>query len=99
MLSNKFIYWEKQQSDLLCGLHCLNSLIQAPLFDEITLAEIGQKLDKKEEQLLGKKSYTNVNESGNFSLQVLIEALKSTGDFRIDSIKSERNRGKDMRFN
>lgn len=99
MISKNFIYWEKQQSDLLCGLHCLNSLIQAPLFDEITLAEIGQKLDKKEALLLqGKKSFTNVNESGNFSLQVLIEALKSIGDFRIDSIKSERNRGKDMRF-
>jgi ataxin-3 len=99
MNSNKYVYWEKQESDLLCGLHCLNSLVQAPLFNEIELSEIAQNLDKKEEMLLGTKAFTNVNESGNFSLQVLIEALKSLGDFNIDSINSERNRGKDMRLN
>ncbi len=96
MEGNLFVYWEKQENDLLCGLHCLNSLIQAPLFNEISLATIAQQLDKKEEELLGKKVSTNVNRSGNFSFQVLIEALKSMGDFRVESIKSERLKGTDM---
>ena len=92
------VYWEKQASDLLCGLHCLNSLAQAPIFDEIMLAEIGVELDKQEQELLGgQKVYTNVNESGNFSLQVLIKALDRIGDFTLSSIKSEANKDKDLR--
>ena len=30
-----FVYWEKQGSDRLCGVHCLNSLLQGPFFDEV----------------------------------------------------------------
>ena len=91
------VYWEKQASDLLCGLHCLNSLVQAPLFTEVSLGEIGVELDKQEQNLLGgQKVYTNVNESGNFSLQVLIKALDRIGDFALSSIKSEANKDKDF---
>ena len=32
---NQLIYWEKQGSDKLCGVHCINSLLQGPFFNEV----------------------------------------------------------------
>lgn len=76
----KLVYWEKQDSDQLCGVHCINSLLQGPVFNEIDLAEIGLELDRKEQNLLDDSPsthpvQTNVNDSGNFTFQVLIEAM------------------------
>ena len=89
MTAQKFIYWEKQDSDQLCGLHCLNSLLQAPIFNEIDLAEIGQSLDQAERNLLeNQEIQSNVNESGNFTYQVLVEALRKIGQFEIIPIRS-----------
>lgn len=34
------IYWEQQGVDMLCGVHTINSLLQGPFFNEITLANI-----------------------------------------------------------
>jgi hypothetical protein len=47
----QFVYFEKQSNDRLCGLHCINSLVQAPLFDAIQLSEIAQNLDEMEKKL------------------------------------------------
>ena len=47
----KVVYFEKQYNDRLCGLHCINSLLQGPYFDAVSLAEITQKLDELEKQL------------------------------------------------
>ena len=48
-----FVYFEKQQNDLMCGLHCLNALVQRPLFTKEILAKIADELDKKTKELLG----------------------------------------------
>lgn len=80
----KLIYFEHQSNDRLCGVHCLNSLLQGPFFDEIQLSEIGQKLDKMEKELIiddepllsNQKNFTNVDETGNYNITVLTEALK-----------------------
>jgi hypothetical protein len=93
----KFVYWEKQEKDLMCGLHTINSILQAPLFDEVSLSNIGIALDQREQNIM--ENYTsnsNVNESGNFSIQVLMEAMNSLGHFNIESIQSKANRQKDM---
>jgi ataxin-3 len=44
---NYKVYWEKQGMDSLCGVHCINSLLQGtrsssigPFFDEIALSHI-----------------------------------------------------------
>jgi ataxin-3 len=79
-MPNPLVYWEKQDSDQLCGLHCLNSLLQGPIFTEFDLAEIGMELDQRERLLLDDVSaqagvQTNVNDSGNFTFQVLVEAM------------------------
>lgn len=48
---SRYIYHEKQQS-ALCGQHCLNNLIQGPLFTTMGLATIAQELDARERQLM-----------------------------------------------
>lgn len=85
------LYHEKQEAGL-CGVHCLNSLLQAPLFSEIDLATIARQLDAKERQLMAEagtdtndflkymaEDSGNVADDGNYSVQVLSEALKVFG--------------------
>jgi len=48
----KYVYFEKQMNDRLCGIHCLNSLVQAPLFGFDILTEIAKNLDDLEKELL-----------------------------------------------
>ena len=45
---NQFIYFEKQGRDMMCGVHCINSLLQGPYFDEVTMSKIALQLDEKE---------------------------------------------------
>lgn len=52
--SDKRVYWEAQLSDQLCGLHCLNNILQAPIYDEISLSEVAIKLETEEAALSGK---------------------------------------------
>ena len=80
----KYVYFEKQSKDLLCGLHSLNVLLQGPFFNPISLSEIGIKLNEMELNLLdsNRKLYhknSNVDDNGNFNIQVLTEALKFHG--------------------
>lgn len=82
-----WIYHERQES-LLCGQHCLNNLLQCSAFSAVTLSQIAQQLDEEERTLYmdarntqeqrGKylsEASGNVDESGNFSLEVLKRAL------------------------
>jgi len=86
------IYWEKQELWRLCGLHCLNSIMQGPFFNEVELSEIAHELDKREKKLMAElgtetedfllymaQDSFNVSEDGNFSVQVLEEAAKKRG--------------------
>ena len=76
----KFVYFEKQSNDRLCGLHCLNNLLQGPYFDIVVLSEIGLELDKIERELTGGNyTRTNVDDDGNYGIQVLTKALKLYG--------------------
>lgn len=81
------IYHEQQES-LLCGQHCLNNLLQGPFFTAIQLGEIANDLDEQERQILGSSdslsSSANVDDSGNFSIQVLKCALKRYNNVDLD---------------
>jgi len=91
------LYHEKQQASL-CGRHALNNLVQGPVFDEFALAQIAQELDESETALMmadghGDSVETlrflaegshNVDDSGNFSISVLREALSRTFGLGID---------------
>jgi len=94
-MTNKgdLIYWEKQQK-AFCGVHCINNLIQCPLFEEKNFTDIANRLDDQEKQLLGVKTGTktvsqNSDTRGNFSIQVLWEAIRLTG-LQLDNYESEQ---------
>lgn len=79
------IYHERQLGHL-CGVHCLNNLLQGPHFGPGDLAEIGTRLDLEELALLGAEGDSAANQEsanvdasadgGNFSIQVLTVALE-----------------------
>eukprot|EP00944_MAST-04C_sp_MAST-4C-sp1_P007798 g7798.t1 len=77
--SSSFIYHERQVASL-CGQHCLNNLLQGPFFTSFNLADIANELDNKERELRAGENTmfesVNVDDSGNFSLTVLAEALR-----------------------
>ncbi|KAH8582144.1 N-terminal machado-Joseph disease like domain [Cryptosporidium sp. chipmunk genotype I] len=83
------VYWEKQGNDRMCALHCLNSLLQGPYFDEAFLSKIAYEIDDMERRLLEKSSPTIKTISGNssqnasydgfFSIMVLQECLQRHG--------------------
>ena len=52
--NSQLVYWEAQLSDNLCGLHCLNNILQAPIYDEISLSEIAMQLERDEAKITGK---------------------------------------------
>mmetsp|Transcript_216 Transcript_216/g.343 ORF Transcript_216/g.343 Transcript_216/m.343 type:complete len:286 (-) Transcript_216:512-1369(-) len=86
----KLIYHEKQ-SCAMCGQHVLNSLLQGPYFTAEDLAEIAHELDERERELLrsqegltdGEQTSHNVDDSGNFSLQVLNSALQRSHNLNL----------------
>lgn len=53
--TTKFVYHERQLG-ALCGVHCVNNLLQGPRFGPGDLAEIGVRLDRKERRLLAGSS-------------------------------------------
>lgn len=88
------VYFEKQSGrDRLCGLHCLNNLLQGPVFTSAMLASIGQKLNADERRLAGgeptsarndggafpQSEWSNVSADGNFSLTTLELTLAQRG--------------------
>eukprot|EP01097_Dermamoeba_algensis_P007700 TRINITY_DN4916_c0_g1_i1.p1 TRINITY_DN4916_c0_g1~~TRINITY_DN4916_c0_g1_i1.p1 ORF type:complete len:410 (-),score=82.22 TRINITY_DN4916_c0_g1_i1:116-1345(-) len=88
MSDHDAIYHENQVAGL-CAVHCLNTLLQGPYFTEIDLMTVAQDLDKKEKQLMSEQGFDapdflkymaeesgNVADDGNYSVQVLAEALK-----------------------
>eukprot|EP01025_Chloroclados_australasicus_P004775 TRINITY_DN11278_c0_g1_i1.p2 TRINITY_DN11278_c0_g1~~TRINITY_DN11278_c0_g1_i1.p2 ORF type:complete len:392 (-),score=52.01 TRINITY_DN11278_c0_g1_i1:443-1570(-) len=86
MDDNTLLYHEQQVSSL-CGLHCLNTLLQGPYFTEFDLAHLAQQLDKQEQQIAGtqliptgpNEESGNVRLDGMFSVQVLQMALETFG--------------------
>ncbi|KAH7443310.1 hypothetical protein KP509_02G029200 [Ceratopteris richardii] len=97
--SGVILYHEVQESKL-CGVHCVNTVLQGPFFSELDLAAMATELDQKERQivmdtggscassdyarLVGEGS-SNVSLDGNFSIQVLAKAL-DVWDLRVTSL-------------
>ncbi|KAK9838940.1 hypothetical protein WJX74_006331 [Apatococcus lobatus] len=87
MMEESLLYHEKQVA-ALCGVHCLNTLLQGPYFSEIDLAQIAQELDAAEQSFMMEggteaedylkyiaEGSGNVAADGMFSSQVLSKAL------------------------
>ncbi|MBW0542355.1 hypothetical protein O181_082070 [Austropuccinia psidii MF-1] len=82
-----YIYCEKQEpGSMLCAQHALNNLMQIPLWTTENLAEIARKLDLIEDSHLDQANlssrtptYSNYDDSGFFSVQVIDDALHQLG--------------------
>jgi hypothetical protein len=70
IFKRQYVYFEKQSNDRLCGLHCINSLVQAPQFDAIQLSEIAQGLDELEKKLYEEDTDTNLTQYVNISVNI-----------------------------
>jgi len=101
-LEEKLVYFEKQGADMMCGVHCINALLQGPYFDEVTMSNIALGLDQRERDLMAEAGFSstdylkfmqegssNVADDGNYSIQVLSEALKSFGEVRCEPIQKK----------
>jgi len=85
----ELIHHEVQQGQL-CAQHCLNSLLQSAEFDAIQLGGIAAQLDEVERSRMAEgtaEEYTrflaepscNMDDSGFFSIQVILKALEIYG--------------------
>eukprot|EP00986_Skeletonema_menzelii_P000018 scaffold5_cov144-Skeletonema_menzelii.AAC.4 len=99
-----WVYHERQEA-MLCGQHALNNLVQANAFTPVSLAEIAGQLDQMElnymasnnEGGVSSKDYLkrlaegsgNVDESGNFSIEVLRSALLSRYNIELPNIRQQ----------
>ena len=98
------VLYHERQIAALCGQHCLNNLLQGPYFTEDALAELALELDAREEALMLSEGVTadarrfldapsgNVDESGNFSIQVLSEALKRSHGLTLEDARTDSGR-------
>jgi len=63
----------------MCGKHCINNLLQAPIFDDKRMRTIAKKVDKLASQLLAEEELPvesdHFNTEGDFSIEVLKAAL------------------------
>ncbi|ESN96489.1 hypothetical protein HELRODRAFT_189266 [Helobdella robusta] len=84
----EFIFHEKQ-SGSLCAQHCLNALLQGPYYTVFDLAEIARSLDESERHHMAERGFftheyqeflkqpsSNFDDSGFFSIQVIVKALE-----------------------
>jgi len=78
------VYWEEQESGF-CAVHAINNLLQGAYFTAVDLSNIALRLDEQERRLLsemGPESLDlneshNVQLDGNFSIQVIRNALEA----------------------
>lgn len=72
------LLYHELQTMSLCGVHCLNSLLQGPYFTSRDLHELADSLDQQEKAVLatsivsvnGDLHSENATADGNFSIQV-----------------------------
>uniref|UniRef100_A0A2K5F649 ubiquitinyl hydrolase 1 n=1 Tax=Aotus nancymaae TaxID=37293 RepID=A0A2K5F649_AOTNA len=84
----EFIFHEKQEGSL-CAQHCLNNLFQGEYFSPVELASTAHQLDEEERMRMAEGGVSsedyraflqqpsgNMDDTGFFSIQVIINALK-----------------------
>lgn len=74
------IYHEKQIGSL-CAIHCVNNLLQGPVFTEFEFRRVAAELDRAEASLLGGQDmdYGNARLDGFFNVQVVQAVLEGAG--------------------
>ena len=74
---SEMIYWEQQEGSM-CAVHALNTLLQFPYWNPVSLAEIARELDRAENNLSTNWAFGNYNvrEDGFYSVQAISKALQ-----------------------
>lgn len=95
-VSSCAVYWERQGVNRLCAVHCVNTILQGPVFGDDDFWKFAHELDEQELSLLEQNSAGettnsaspqtigtshNSDETGNFSLGVIERALAAAGGF------------------
>jgi hypothetical protein len=44
---------------MMCGVHCINALLQGPYFDEVTMSNIALSLDQKEKDIMAESGLSS----------------------------------------
>ena len=44
---------------MMCGVHCINALLQGPYFDEVSMSNIALSLDQKEKEIMAESGLTS----------------------------------------
>lgn len=104
-MSKQYWVYHERQDALLCGQHALNNLVQQNAFSPGALAEIAGQLDQMEYNYMAQnneggtssKDYLkrmaegsgNVDESGNFSIEVLRSALMNLFNLELPNIRQK----------
>lgn len=91
---------------MLCGQHCLNNLLQYPVFTAGDLADIAHDFDNKERRCMMEwgtdttdaikflaEESGNVDASGNFSVQVLQSALSNVNNISLEPWSVKQSEG------
>jgi len=86
------IYFEGQRQKM-CAQHALNMLLQGQFFTEESLVLIAQELDNKERAVLNPHDEShfmshNYDETGYFSIQVIMEALRRQSALTITPLEN-----------
>jgi len=87
------IYHEKQIGSL-CAVHCVNNMLQGPLFSEIDFHKVAMQLDSAERRLMeggGDLDYGNARMDGFFNVQVMQTVLNHAG-YEMQPLKGEAGR-------
>jgi len=86
------VYFERQV-DKMCAQHALNMLLQGHYFTAESLAIIARELDDREKAVLSPQEEAsfksqNYDQTGYFSIQVIIEALRRQAGLHIEPLDS-----------
>lgn len=83
------IYHEKQIGSL-CAVHCVNNMLQGPLFDYSSFQQVARELDLAEQRLAGGQSldYGNARADGFFNVQVIQTVLGRAG-YQMEALGGE----------
>eukprot|EP00927_Polykrikos_kofoidii_P062522 TRINITY_DN57332_c0_g1_i1.p1 TRINITY_DN57332_c0_g1~~TRINITY_DN57332_c0_g1_i1.p1 ORF type:complete len:360 (+),score=80.90 TRINITY_DN57332_c0_g1_i1:88-1080(+) len=83
------IYHEKQIGNL-CAVHCVNNMLQGPMFDYSDFGQVARELDAAERKITGGEGldYGNARADGFFNVQVM-QTVLTRGGYSMSPIGGE----------